>query len=258
MKIAIISDIHSNLVALDAVLEDIAEQGADLIYCLGDVVGYGPRPSECLSRVRELCRVIIQGNHDFATLYEPLGFNKPAKEAAIWTKKVIKPVGDNSPEDAVRKANWDLLAGAPKKFEDGDILCVHGSPRDPVFEYVEETDAMDMGFGPTEKVVEIMELVNGVCLIGHTHRPGVIDEQMQWHGPAEADMHWPVKQGKCVFNVGSVGQPRDHDPRACYATMTETELCWRRVKYEVEETAYEIYQNSELDDRLGERLLLGR
>src|SRR5262249_29962527 len=124
---AIISDVHSNLEALSAVLEDIHTQGVEEIYCLGDNIGYGPNPCECLELIMQ-CQMILLGNHDEAALFDPKCFNPHAERAIFWTRAQLEAAGNDK--------FWEFLAERPRLHREGDTLFVHGSPRNPVNEYV--------------------------------------------------------------------------------------------------------------------------
>jgi len=252
---AIISDIHSNLTALKAVLADIDSQEIKRVLCLGDVVSYGPDPADCLTLVRKHCEFMLKGNHDVAVVFEPLGFNQVARKAALWTKETVRP-GLFSFSSA--KANWNMLKNAPDRYEEGHCLFVHASPRDPVMEYIEESDVSDPTFGPSKKIIAIMEMLKGVCFVGHTHRPGVITEDFRFIKPHEIDMRWVCDGKKAVINVGSVGQPRDLNPKACYVTVNGNEVKYHRVPYDIEQTANRIRSIPELHDHLADRLFEGR
>ncbi len=252
---AIISDIHANLAALEAVLADIENRRVQRVVCLGDVVGYGPDPLQCLSIVREKTEFCLKGNHDVAILFEPLGFNQAARSAAIWTKKQVKPGWFSSRE---KRMNWEFLQGLPERLSEGDNLFVHGSPRDPVMEYIEESDLMNMGFGPGDKIQSILNMIEGTCFVGHTHRPGIIDESCKFYKPRDFDLHWQLSGKPTIVNVGSVGQPRDADPRACYVTVDGERVEYHRVEYDVELTVRKIRENNELHEILADRLLEGR
>ena len=130
---AIISDVHANLEALTAVLADIATYDVEAIYCLGDVVGYGPNPRECLERIMESCQVCILGNHDQAAMWDPREFNPTAEKAAFWTRKQLDAPIRNREAAELR---WEYLAERPSKHKEKDWLFVHGSPRNPINEYI--------------------------------------------------------------------------------------------------------------------------
>jgi predicted phosphodiesterase len=252
---AIISDIHANLTALEAVLADMANRSVERIICLGDVVGYGPCPVECLTTIRERCAFTLKGNHDIAVLLEPFGFNKPAREAALWTRRQLEPSWLSLPRT---RANWACLRNAPERVTEGSNLFVHGSPRDPITEYVEESDTTDARFGPSEKIREIFDMIDLFCFVGHTHRPGVIDANFRFRKPVEFEQTWPLSLStKAVVNVGSVGQPRDRDPRACYVTMDAEAIRFHRVEYDIQDTMKRIQAIPCLDNRLADRLLEG-
>ncbi|MHC5067640.1 MAG: metallophosphoesterase family protein [Planctomycetota bacterium] len=251
--IAIISDIHGNVAALEAVLADIeAVGGVDEIYCLGDVVGYGPFPVECLQLVAACSKVILLGNHEFAVLHGAFLFNQRAKRAITWTKEVFEAVAD----EQERRRLWDLLASLPDRHAWDDVLLVHGSPRDPVMEYVLESDLWD-GSDPS-KIDEIFAAFNRLCFVGHSHRPGVFTEDRCFLSAGDLPDGYDVSDGaRYLINVGSVGQPRDHDPRACYLLYSGDAVYYRRVDYDVEATAAAIRACPALDDRLAERLYRG-
>lgn len=260
-RLALISDIHGNEVALDAVLDDIANQGVDAIYCLGDVVGYGPRPVECMRKVVRVCAPgkTIAGNHDHAAVHEPIGFNPRARLAAQWTKKQIKPSWWQFGE---KRRNWNWLRNLPTSFTEGKALFVHASPRDHMEEYVleEHTRGISlMGEDPEQLLNENFSLFEGVCFIGHTHRPGVITEtDHEWHGLEDIDYRWRIEGQKALINIGSVGQPRDKDPRCSYVLYDGDEVIWRRVPYDLDKVCEQFAGIDMLDDSLGERLREGR
>lgn len=223
--IALISDIHANLPALTAVLADIKSQGIEQIYCLGDIIGYGPWPGECLDLAGgwEFC---LMGNHDHAVLLEPGGFNSSAEQAIFWTRQRLEA----EPDGAVRQRRWEFVAAlGVHKFEN-NLLFVHGSPRRPLHEYVFPDDAEVN----REKVTAIFDRIPSACFVGHTHMPGLLSSDYQFRSPAELGGRIKLDGRKAVVNIGSVGQPRDRDPRACYVVLNGAEVIWRRVPYDVE------------------------
>ena len=250
--IALISDIHANLAAFQAVLKDIEEVGnVERIYCLGDVVGYGPKPVECLELAAQKCSVILMGNHEHAVLHGPYLFNPRARKAIEWTKEALEEV-----KPARRKELWDLLENLPVRHQMGDVLLVHGSPRDPVMEYVLESDVWE-GSDPY-KMEEIFSEIGRLCFVGHSHRPGIFTEDRCFLPSGDIGEGFDVGDGnKYLINVGSVGQPRDKDPRACYALYTGDAIYFRRVEYAVEETAQAIRGIEALGDHLADRLFRG-
>ena len=249
MKRAILSDIHGNLEALEAVLADIRTQGVDAIYCLGDIVGYGPNPRECGDRVMEFQKVIL-GNHDQGALYDPEGFSSGAEKAIFWTRQQLETPGDD-PTQTVKR--WDFLNELPRTLREGPFTFVHGSVRNPLNEYVFPEDIYNV-----RKLERIFSLIDKFCFQGHTHVPGVFTEDGRFLGPDEIGGRYPLKGGKAMFNVGSVGQPRDSDPRSCYALVSDDLIEYRRVAYPLEKTMAKILQVPELDPFLAERLREGR
>jgi diadenosine tetraphosphatase ApaH/serine/threonine PP2A family protein phosphatase len=249
VKRALISDIHGNYEALKAVLADIRAQGATEIYCLGDIVGYGPNPCECVDEVRMRCKVAICGNHDHAALWDPNGFNPVALRAIYWTREQLDSRGSRS---AIND-RWDWLTNLPKSRQEPKLLFVHGSARDPLNEYVFPEDI----YKP-DKLDLLFARVEQYCFQGHTHLPGVFTTTKEFVRPSECDYEFRLEQQKLIVNVGSVGQPRDDDPRACYVLLTDDRIIFRRVSYDVNVTANRIYNIAELDNVLGDRLKTGR
>lgn len=247
MKRAIISDIHGNLAALEAVLADADEEGIGEIYCLGDVVGYGPNPRECLDRIMQVNACIL-GNHDQAALFDPDGFSSGAEKAIFWTRKQIE---DDS--DAENPKRWNFLCELPRVRRDGDFLYVHGSARSPLHEYVFPEDIYN-----AKKIERIFSLIPRYCFQGHTHAPGVFTDDFSFQRPDQIDFTYTLDNKKTMVNVGSVGQPRDGDNRACYVILEENTIRYRRVVYDIDATANQIYAIPELDNFLGDRLYDGR
>jgi len=252
VKRALISDIHSNLEALNAVLADIRQQGIDNIYCLGDVVGYGPNPRECIDQVMK-CAVCLLGNHDQGALFDPEGFNTGAERAIFWTRDQLENTGAGS-SDSHRR--WDFLGELPRNRQEGPFLFVHGSARNPLNEYVFPEDIYNR-----RKMEKIFAIIQGHCFQGHTHVPGVFSEDLRFYTPEDVGYEYRLADdSKTMVNVGSVGQPRDGDPRACYVVLDDNDLMvtYRRVEYPLEETIRKIYEIQELDNFLGDRLRDGR
>lgn len=248
MTRAFISDIHSNLEALEAVLTDIRVQGISEIYCLGDVVGYGPNPRECIDKAME-CKVCLLGNHDQGALFDPEGFNSGAERAIFWTRNQLESLGGNS--DGFRR--WDFLGELPRNYQEGDLLFVHGSARNPLNEYVFPEDTYNQ-----RKMEKLFALIPRHVFQGHTHVPGVFTENCRFFSPDELQYEYRLTDEKAMINVGSVGQPRDSDPRSCYVVLDGDLVRFRRVEYPVEETIKKIYEIPELDNFLGDRLRDGR
>ena len=252
--IAFISDLHANMAAINAVFDDIDSMGSvERIYCLGDVIGYGPEPVEALEKTIERCSLILMGNHELAVVNGAFGFREQARRAIDWTRDEIK--------EAIKgpraKRLWDLLRNLPHKHHFEDVLLVHGSPRDPVMEYVLESDLWE-GSDP-RKMVEIFSMIDRFCFVGHTHRPGVFTEDLCFLSAKDLVDGYDVSDGqKYLINVGSVGQPRDEDPRACYCLFTGDAVYFRRVEYDIERTASLVRENPQLGPRLAERLAKGQ
>jgi predicted phosphodiesterase len=241
MRVAVISDIHANLHALSAVLAEIDEEGPDALWCLGDLVGYGPRPNECCSAVRDRAALSLVGNHDLVVLgqVDVTEFNPEAGRAVAWTQSVLD------------EESRQYLAGLqPQATADG-VELYHGSPRNAVWEYVLDTEAIQAAF---------LHSNSQVILIGHSHIPIVAhlhgSDVQAAHAPeaTEADL----EGGRLLLNPGSVGQPRDGDPRAAWILLDldEGRASFRRVEYEVTRTQEEI-RDAGLPEALAERLAFG-
>ncbi len=279
MRRALISDVHANLEALEVVLDDIKQQGIKEIICLGDIIGYGPNPRECIDLVRSNCRLSLLGNHDQGALYDPEGFNIGAERAIFWTREQL----ENPADRGQNEARWEFLGELPRTHRLGPFLFVHGSPRNPLSEYVFPEDIYNH-----RKMERLFQLVERYCFQGHTHVPGIFTENFQFFAPEEIDHEYTLGEGKVMVNVGSVGQPRDNDPRACYVVlddgqsetpasaasaneensedtgeyeikpMSTVRLTYRRLPYDFETTIRKIYDVSDLDPFLGDRLRQGR
>ena len=224
MKRALISDIHGNLEAFEAVLADIAQQGISEIYCLGDIIGYGPNPGECLDLVIHKAKVTILGNHDQAALFDPDGFNPVALKAIYWTRDRLEVGNPN----AVNR-RWDFLGELPRTRSEDEIIFIHGSPREPTNEYVFPEDIYNQA-----KMEALFGRLKKYSFQGHTHIPGVFTEHGEFISPEECAGQYPLGNTKLMVNVGSVGQPRDGDPRACYTILEDERLFFRRVDYPFE------------------------
>jgi len=251
---AVISDIHGNLEALHAVLKDIASQGAEEIVCLGDVVGYGPDPVPCLQVIRKVTHWSLCGNHDAAMfMAHAVGFNEGAAKAVAWQREQMQPTFFSLPGKVAR---WRWLENLPALRQEGKVMYVHASPRDPIMEYVLEKDFQDMGFGPSQKAVEIFEKFEWLCFVGHSHRPGIATHEYKWIKPAELqDMTYVLpKDQKTLVNIGAVGQPRDRIKDSCYVLFDGEKIRYRRVPYDIETTVKKIEACPALEKRFGERL----
>ena len=256
--LAIISDIHSNTEALRAVLDDISRRRIKRILCLGDVIGYGPEPIECIDLVRRRAEVTLMGNHDAAVLLSPTRFNIAAENACFWTRRRIETETDLDR----RNACWDFLGTLPVKhamdgeeFGLGPLIFVHGSPRRPVNEYIFPDDV----YTAPHKVRQQLERFENLCFVGHTHVPGVFVDSPDFYSPEEIDHVFEVNPiRKALINVGSVGQPRDRDPRAAYAVLEPGAVRFVRVPYDIDAVVSKVDRIKELDDYVGSRLREGR
>jgi predicted phosphodiesterase len=251
---ALISDIHGNLEALEAVLKDIQTQNVTEIYCLGDVVGYGPNPRECIDLVMQ-CKVVLLGNHDQGAMFDPDGFNPPAERAIFWTRGQLESPGEKKES---KEKRWEFLADRPRTFKENGFLFVHGSARNPLNEYVFPEDIYNQ-----RKMDRIYALVDRYCFQGHTHVPGIFTEALpedlyQFHAPDEIEYLHKLDGRKTLCNVGSVGQPRDGDWRACYVLLDGDAIRYRRIEYDIDTTVKKIYAIPDLDNFLGDRLRDGR
>ena len=252
LKRALISDVHGNIEALTAVLADIRQLEIEEIFCLGDTVGYGPNPKDCIDEVMKVA-VCLLGNHDQGALFDPEGFNTGAERAIFWTRSQLENCPEN-PQDGAQR--WDFLGELPRNHRDGPYLFVHGSARNPLNEYVFPEDIYNR-----RKMEKIFALVEKHVFQGHTHVPGVFTEDFRFYSPDEFDNLYRLGDEKTMINVGSVGQPRDGDPRSCYVVLEDDpapQVRFRRVEYPMDETVQKIYDIPELDNFLGDRLRDGR
>jgi diadenosine tetraphosphatase ApaH/serine/threonine PP2A family protein phosphatase len=243
MRCAILADIHSNLAAFQAVLEDAEGRGGfDEIWCLGDVVGYGPDPMECIGLLRQHNHLCIAGNHDWAAIgnIDTSYFNPHAAAAAHWTAEHL------SPEDV------DYLRGLPETLQRDDFTLAHGSPREPVWEYVLSTEIARANFAHFD---------TRFCLIGHSHVPlvfGLGQDDLCQLRQLPGELLLGQEKDRLIINCGGVGQPRDHDWRASYAIL-DTEramMCHYRVEYDVAATQNKMLEAG-LPPRLAHRLSYG-
>ncbi|MBN1256580.1 MAG: metallophosphoesterase family protein [Planctomycetes bacterium] len=244
---AIISDIHGNLEALRAVFADIETLDIDEIICLGDIVGYGPRPLECL-RELEKFYITIKGNHELALAEGCERFNQRASRAIDWTLEQLNSTADG-------RDFLEHIDNLPKSHTEEGILYVHGSPQKPTSEYL-----LPLLSNHPDKLAPQFDMFDRYCFVGHTHVPGVFELGKPFVTPE--DMFKSIfimeKTSKAIVNVGSVGQPRDRDPRACYVIFDGDSVVFRRVEYDIEKTRQEIHAQPLLDNILGDRLVDGR
>jgi predicted phosphodiesterase len=244
MRIALLSDVHGNLPAFEAVLADVDACGPDEIWCLGDLVGYGAEPDACVGLARERCDLCLAGNHDLVVTGEIdiAEFSRPAAEAARWTREVIA------------SELLDFLRSLEPVEEGREIGLWHASPRDPVWEYVLSGWQADECLDATKA---------RVGAIGHSHvalwfsRDDATGEMQG--AQADAGLELDLSDGRWLLNPGSVGQPRDNDPRAAWLLLDTGEWSaqWRRVEYPIDAAAAAI-EDAGLPKLLADRLYLGQ
>jgi diadenosine tetraphosphatase ApaH/serine/threonine PP2A family protein phosphatase len=253
---AIVSDIHANVAAWEAVKKDIKSHGISDIISLGDLVGYGPEPVDIIDVAMDF-RINLMGNHDEAVIFEPVGFNYRALTAIRWTKKSLQ----GGMFGFRNKKRMSFLKGMKLTHREDGALMVHGSPREPTTEYILKHDAQGAAQGVPESVKKLEEIFTQfeeVCLVGHTHIPCVIDQEFRYQTEKDLNFEFkPEKGKKYIINVGSVGQPRDRDTRACYVIWDEKKFIWRRVEYDLATTIKKIRALKELDDYNADRLEQG-
>ena len=241
MRVAVISDIHGNAHALDAVLADVARERPDALWCLGDLVGYGPRPNRCTRLVAAHADISLAGNHDLGVLGTiDIGeFSSDAGASARWTRTVLEPEAR------------DYLAGLTPERVTARAELYHASPRDPVWEYVVSAEAAAGALANTTAPV---------VLVGHSHVALAILQSGEAisGGLAAAGLEIELGRGRWLLNPGSVGQPRDGDPRAAWLLLDfrAGRAVFRRVEYDIASTQAEIRERG-LPEGLATRLALG-
>src|SRR5262245_5465796 len=201
------------------------------------------------------CKLVLMGNHDQGAMFDPDGFNASAERAIFWTRAQLE--GGPDPKH-VREKRWEFLAERPRSHRENGHLFVHGSARNPLNEYVFPEDIYNQ-----RKMERIFAVVERYCFQGHTHVPGVFVEQAvdghyHFSSPEELGGVYRLDGRRTLCNVGSVGQPRDGDPRACYVLLDGDTIRYRRVEYDVEKTRDKILGVPELDPFLAHRLREGR
>ena len=242
MKYGIFSDIHGNLAALNQVLARLHELDCDRLVCLGDVVGYGPFPNECCEVVQQKADICLVGNHDYAAIgkMETDYFNQYARSALQWTAKTLT------------QENKQFLAGLPFDVRENDILFVHASPHEPQeWNYVLSLYDAEENF---------KEFTDKVCFIGHSHVAVVYSYEDGEFPTIESAKTLRLFDGfRFIINVGSVGQPRDRDPRASFAVYNEESKKFelQRIEYDVSSTQNAMKER-DLPQFLIDRLEMGR
>jgi len=251
MTFALISDIHGNVDALEVVLKDIERKDVKRIICLGDIIGYGPNPTECVDLVMEKCEWAMMGNHDFAVLYEPTSFNASAESACFWTRQQF----ENEKDPDKRRKRWEFLGNLEIRKNAENALWVHASPRRPINEYIFPDDVLTAPL----KMQQIFERIETRCFVGHTHVTGVFTDEPDFYPPADLGGSYTfIEAEKCIVNPGSVGQPRDRDPRASYAIVNEKKVEFFRLEYNIDKVIKKVEAIPDLSDFLGHRLAEGR
>jgi predicted phosphodiesterase len=248
MRYLILSDIHANLTALNAVLEAADLSTVDQVWCLGDVIGYGPDPNECVERVREVATFCLVGNHDWAVLgkLDINDFNPEARRAVLWTR------------DVLNDAAADYLGGLEGRMDNvhPDFTLAHASPRHPIWEYL---------LYPSTAAENFPHFTTRFCLVGHTHKPVIFrqeqgqEEVMALQPAINVPLPLARAEGvRFILNPGSVGQPRDNDPRAAYTIYDDEKgtLTYFRVPYDIEATQRRM-EAAGLPERLVARLEYG-
>jgi len=242
MKAAIIGDIHSNLEALQAVIKDIKKRRIKSIFCLGDLVGYGADPNECIDLSFKESDIIIAGNHDWAAVgkTDVSYFNPIAAEAIRWTHKQLST------------NNTERLKNLALTHNTNDLFLVHATPNKPQkWEYL---------FSLEEFVAEFGYFNKQICFIGHSHIPSAVFQDENGYSDFINENPFPIiKRRKYIVNIGSVGQPRDLDPRACYAIYdgNKNSIEIVRIEYNIPLAEQKII-NAGLPEALAERLSAGR
>ncbi len=251
-RFAVISDIHANKSALDAVFAAIDVAGIPETICLGDIIGYGPDPEYCTDLVRARCSHVVRGNHDHALFHGATHFNPWARDALLYTRSRLDP---RQVCDAAARARWEWLRSLPLMSWRGSFLFIHGTPRDPLNDYL-YADSPDLG--DEQELGHIFDPVAHAMFCGHTHVPCHIrsdgcSADIQEDG-ASLELDPELKH---VVNVGSVGQPRDGNPRASWVEVDGISVQFHRTPYDIEATASRILATGFLDPFLAERLAEG-
>lgn len=241
MRVLVISDIHANLTALEAVLD--AAVPYDTVWCLGDLVGYGPDPNECIDLIRSLPDLLcLIGNHDQAALdMIPLSrFNRDAGEVAAWTQQILT------------EENKDYLRSLASKISLDQFTLAHGSPNQPVWEYILDAHSADRSFAAFN---------TDYCLVGHSHLPLIFYRPPESNFTAKKYVEWNQAMEllpRMILNPGSVGQPRDRDPRSSFAILDLESNTWemKRVEYDISQVQQRII-DAGLPERQALRLIAG-
>jgi len=242
MKYGFFSDVHANLEALKACIIDFRSEKLDKVFFLGDAVGYGPNPDECVKLIDEIAEVKLMGNHDYAALglMETEYFNQYAAESMGWTKSSIS------------EKTMEIMSDFELTHVIGEILLVHSSPREPEnWHYILDMEDAEENFDFfTQKI----------CLLGHTHRPYIVFKSETGEAALSKEVEVPIElEYRYLVNIGSVGQPRDGDPRSCYL-IYDTDagtMKLKRVQYDIKSTQ-KVMAEIGLPEYLIDRLAVGR
>ncbi len=240
MRYGILGDIHSNLEAFDAVLAALDAEKCDELYCVGDVIGYGADPLLCLNRIRDRRIVTVAGNHDLAVVgkFDLVFFNSSARQAAVYAMQKLRPI------------DLEFLSSLPLTITTDDFAVVHASPHKPDhFEYIFTIAQAEDAFGAID---------SPLTFIGHSHVPAIFYRDPDKVDSSQASEFYMRRNREIIFNCGSVGQPRDGNPDACYAILDTSVAKMRleRVPYDVEKAARKII-DADLPMILAERLYKG-
>lgn len=257
MRRALIADIHGNSVALEAVLRDCEAQKVDEILCLGDMIGFLPDSINVIDLVRKSCKFSLSGDHELSLflheeIYARPAINKVAQNAL--NRQRLKPSWYSSGE---KRARWKWLQSLEPKTAYAGALFVHGSPRDPVMEFILPNDFESPA---SQKILDNFACFHGQCFGAHTHIPGVARSETEWQRPQEGGMTFQLEHDRKIYvNVGSVGQPRDGDPRSCYVIWDDAQTTaeFRRVEYNIAKLRARFADVPEVNDFYFERLEKG-
>ncbi|MEW6213656.1 MAG: metallophosphoesterase family protein [Nitrospirota bacterium] len=241
MRYAVLSDVHSNLEALKAVLKDVGQRKIENIVFLGDAVGYGPNPNKCIELLVDRCKILLAGNHDWGVLglTDIAYFNEYAREAIEWTRGVLT------------EENRKILKSFPvkKEIRNGSIFLVHSTPKEPEeWHYLLTLWDAEINFHYFD---------NKFCFLGHSHQPFIIERLSSGELVTCKEAARIGKSARYIINAGSVGQPRDGDPRACYVIIDDEKIEIIKVPYDIE-TVQKKMRKEGLPFPLIERLSVGR
>ena len=267
---ALISDLHANLPAVETALADARQRGAERFVCLGDVIGYGARPRECLDWVMRLCGenpsdpgapngapalqpgLCLLGNHEYALLHSAEDFNPKARAAIEWTREEL----NRGEQRDLNYGYWEFLDRLAPAENDERAMFAHGSPRDPVREYMLPRDIQNR----EKMVANFARMARNVCFVGHSHVPAIYYEDGRLFRPRGTEGPYALEvsaKNRAIVNVGSVGQPRDGDPRLSYVMFDGLHVTFVRLDYDIEAAQRDIRAVAQLPAYLADRLAVG-